>query len=230
MNNNFEDDLNTNKKNQVTPAIQNTVLSKKSIINNNDLKKEDTNIVFTKSRKTYLNSKVKYNHIIKRNMFLSKIKFTKAGAGMLIKYYSVYSVTYPETLDAEKQQDPKDPKNNHPNVKKSSCHNDDCSKKNCAKDNSSCDKETLKVEKVAHLTQSPKGVEASKTVIELPNHTGPRGGSVYAVVLEKAEPIPEQEMYKGYMYSDTVAIQKDENTAALNKHINNNKEENNKHE
>lgn len=180
-----------------------------------------TNKIFEK-KITKLNSNIISNLIIKRTMFSRLIKITKITG---TQNYSIFSVTSPRQNEFDTT---KNAPSSHPSLNKFSCDSRDCGKKNCAKDNSSCDKDTFKVEVVAHLTQSSKSVEESKATVELPDHKGPRGGPVIAVIHKKPELIPEQDFYEGNMYKDTVAIQKNENTEVLNKYTNNKHNENNK--
>lgn len=190
---------------------------------------------------TKLNCNIKHKHIAFSYMFLQSIKFAKTSAIMSTKYSTTFSVTCPKPSkikdDKVVSDFTKDPKSNHPNVRRSSYDSADCDKRNCADDNSSCVNQTLKIGIVAHLTQSIKSVEKDKQIVELLNHTGSRGGRVSAVFYDETVEVPKQNLYDGIMYSDTKAIQKDEQTAVLNKHTHNksknsenNNEQNNKHE
>jgi hypothetical protein len=177
-------------------------------------------ILIIKKTKYSLIEKKTYNQIFKRTMLSRIVKAAKTSTEIIApavthesrSNYATYIVTEPSEYNTKQN----DPQECHPSLEQTSCDSPDCNKKNCAQDTSSCDHDTKTTTIVGHLTQSPDNVEPSKSKIPL-DHEGPRGEPVTAVIYEKPIPIPDNKMYEGYKHVDTVAVQKDENTVALNK-------------
>lgn len=172
--------------------------------------------------------KEQYYKIQRRTMILSKAtKIAQTvGTEVLATEIKRTYATYIVTEHNEKNPKENDPQEKHPSLEQIHCSKPDCNKKNCAQDTSSCDHDTKETAIVGHLTQSPDNVESSKTKVPL-DHEGPRGEPVTAVIYEKSIPIPDNKMYEGYKHSDTVALQKDENTVKLNAATENMKHETN---
>ena len=187
------------------------------ILNNQLVNK---NLMLYKKPTTLLTSKKNYNQIFKRTMLSRIAKAAKTSTEIIApavthesrSTYATYIVTEPSEYNIKKN----DPQECHPSLEQTSCDSPDCNKKNCAQDTSSCDHDTKTTNIVGHLTQSPDNVEPSKSKIPL-DYEGPRGEPVTAVIYEKSISIPDNKMYEGYKHVDTIAVQKDENTAALNK-------------